>query len=166
MNGMATEDYYDVWLDMVGRSSRPRFRELLLSRAGVEIDPGLAQYLVTIGMRGPIGVLELAGILDENHPKASRSLTRLEQLGLVSRAEADRDRRIKTAALTPAGRRVVEQINSGRRRVLDEALADWSEADRAALTRLTRRFSDAMFALVEAMEPTRRATGQSGADEG
>ena len=146
---MADEDYYDVWLEMLGRTSRPRFRALLLSRAGVTLDQDLAQYLVTIDLRGPIGVLELADLLDQNHPKASRSLARLEQLGLVQRAAADHDRRIKTASVTAEGHRVVQAINQGRRRLLEEALADWGERDRAELARLTRRFSDAMFALVE-----------------
>lgn len=149
MNGMADDDYYDVWLEMLGRTSRPGFRALLLSRAGVTLDPDLAQYLVTIGLRGPIGVLELADQLDQNHPKASRSLARLEQLGLVQRAEAGHDRRIKTASLTPEGQRVVQAINQGRRRLLEEAFAGWTERDRAELARLTRRLSDAMFGLIE-----------------
>jgi DNA-binding MarR family transcriptional regulator len=149
MNGMADDDYYDVWLEMLGRTSRPSFRALLLSRAGVTLDPDLAQYLVTIGLRGPIGVLELADLLGQNHPKASRSLARLEHLGLVHRASAGHDRRIKTASLTREGQRAVQAINQGRRRLLDEALAGWSEHDRADLARLTRRFFDAMFALTE-----------------
>jgi DNA-binding MarR family transcriptional regulator len=150
MNGMADDDYYDVWLEMLGRTSRPSFRALLLSRGGVTLDPDLAQYLVTIGLRGPIGVLELADLLGQNHPKASRSLARLEQLGLVERASAGHDRRIKTASLTPEGHRVVQAINLGRRRLLEEAFVGWSERDQAQLAQLTRRFSDAMFALVEA----------------
>ena len=116
---------------------------------GAPRDPDLAQYLVTIGLRGPIGVLELADLLGQNHPKASRSLARLEQLGLVQRGAADHDRRIKTAALTPEGNRVVQAINQGRRRLLEEAFAGWSEHDQAELARLTRRLSDAMFALME-----------------
>lgn len=162
MNGYATsnrvhnermaegDDYYDVWLGMLGQTSRPRFRALLLDRAGVTLDVGLAQALVTVDLRGPIGVLELAELLDQNHPKASRSLARLEQLGLVSRAAAAHDRRVKTASVTPAGHRVVTAINRGRRRLLDEALAGWSEPDRVALARLTRRFADSMAALVDA----------------
>jgi hypothetical protein len=99
----ADNDYYDVWLEMLGRTSRPGFRALLLSRAGVALDPDLAQYLVTIGLRGPIGVLELADLLGQNHPKASRSLARLEQLGLVQRAAAGHDRRA-TAWFKPSTR--------------------------------------------------------------
>jgi DNA-binding MarR family transcriptional regulator len=142
------DDYYDVWLDTLGRASRPQFRTLLLSTAGVGLDADLAQYLVLLDMRGPTGVLELAELLGQNHPKASRSLARLEQLGLVSRGEAAHDRRIKTAAVTPAGQQVVAAINDGRRRLLHDAFAGWSDRDRAQFARLSRRFADAIFALI------------------
>lgn len=52
--------------------------------------------------------------------------------------------------VTPAGHQVAEAINQGRRRLLDEALAGWSPDDRAALARLTRRFSDRILTLIEA----------------
>lgn len=157
MNGMSREqreqrdgDYYDVWIEMLGRTSRPRFRELLLRRSGVTLDPELVRYLVLADLRGPIGVLELAELLEQNHPKASRALAKLEQLGLVERADAAHDRRVKTAAVTPAGHRVVEAVNQGRRRILEEVFADWSDSDKAALAHLTRRFSDGMSALIDA----------------
>ncbi len=150
-----SEDYYAVWLDMIGRVSRPRFRELLLRRAGVTLDPELAQYLVTVGLRGPIGVVELAGLLDANHPKASRSIARLEQLGLVDRRDGADDRRIKTVVLTDEGRRLVDAINRGRRLLLDEAFEGWSERDKASLARLTRRLSDRMAELIESLDDPR-----------
>lgn len=161
MNGMTGhaggsapgDDYYDVWLGMLERTSRPRFRALILDRAGVTLDPDLAAYLVHIDLRGPIGVLELAELVEQNHPKVSRTLARLEQLGLVSRAAAGHDRRIKTASLTERGHRLVEAINAGRRRILDEALSGWNEHDRAELARLTRRFADDIFTLVDSLDP-------------
>jgi DNA-binding MarR family transcriptional regulator len=149
MNGMA-DDYYDVWLDMLGRIARPRFLALILDRAGVTLEPDLLQYLVHLDLRGPTGVLELAELTDQNHPKVSRSLARLEELGLVTRADAAHDRRVKTAALTPEGRRMIEAFNQGRRRLLDDAFTGWSERDRTELARLTRRLTDAMAALIEA----------------
>lgn len=149
MNGMTTEDYYDVWLDTLERVPRSRFIELLLDRAGVPLDVELCRYLVHIDLHGPIGVLELAELVEQNHPKVSRCLARLEQHGLVRRDDAAHDRRIKTASVTAEGRRVVEAINRGRRRLLEEAFAGWSDRDRAAFARLSRRFADRMFALVE-----------------
>jgi hypothetical protein len=61
---------YDVWVDMLARTSRPGFLALLLERAGVTLDPELAQYLVTVDLRGPIGVLELSR-LTRSSPTAS-----------------------------------------------------------------------------------------------
>jgi DNA-binding MarR family transcriptional regulator len=160
MNRMANDDdYYDVWLGMLGRVSRPNFVALILDRAGVTLDAELCQYLVHLELRGPMGVLELADLVERNHPKVSRALARLEQLGLVERAAAEYDRRVKTAAVTAEGRRVVEAINRGRRRILDEVFTGWSEADKMGLARLTRRFSDAMFTLVEKREEPPAAVG-------
>jgi hypothetical protein len=52
-------------------------------------------------------------------------------------------------ARTCEGRRVAEAVNQGRRRILDEVFTGWSEEDKVALARLTRRFSDGMTALIE-----------------
>ncbi|HUN36388.1 MAG TPA: MarR family transcriptional regulator [Trebonia sp.] len=146
-------DYYDVWLDMLGRQSPARFIALILDRAGVSLSAELCRYLVTIGLRGPIGVLDLAELIETNHPKVSRTLAQLEELGLVERAQATGDRRVRTTALTPEGQRVVEAVNQGRRRVLDEAFNGWNDHDRAELARLTARFADAIFKLAEKVEP-------------
>lgn len=147
---MANEDdYYNVWLSILERSSRPRFVELILDRAGVTLGIDLCRYLIHIDLRGPIGVLELAELVEHNHPKVSRTLARLEELGLVERADAPQDRRIKTASVTPEGRKIVEAINEGRRRILREAFAGWSDQDRTELARLTGRFADAIQTLID-----------------
>jgi DNA-binding MarR family transcriptional regulator len=155
MNGMTepAEDYYDVWLSTLARNSRPAFLSLLLDRAGVSLDTQLATCLVNVDLHGPIGVLDLADLLDQNHPKVSRTLARLASLGLIAREPAAHDHRIKTAIVTDEGHQTVEAINQGRRRLLEEALHDWSERDRAALARLTRRFSDRITELIEAQNP-------------
>ena len=152
MNGMTdetTDDSYDVWVSMLDRISRPQFRALLLERAGVTLEVGLAQCLVTVDLDGPIGVMELADLLDQNHTRVSRSLARLEELGLVCRDAAPHDRRIKMASMTPKGRRVAKAINTGRRQLLEDTFEGWNARDRATLTRLTRRFSDRLLTLIE-----------------
>jgi DNA-binding MarR family transcriptional regulator len=153
MTDEGRDDYYDVWLDMLARQSHARFVALILDRAGVSLSAELCRYLVTIGLRGPIGVLDLAEVIESNHPKVSRTLTRLEELGLVERGEGAHDHRIKTTALTLEGRRVVDAINQGRIRVLREAFDGWSDHDRADLARLTARFADAIFRLSEEVQP-------------
>lgn len=148
---MADSDYYDVWLDMLERQSPARFVALILDRAGVSLSAELCRYLVIIDLRGPVGVVELAELVERNHPKVSRTVAQLEDLGLVERGEAPHDRRIKTMILTREGQQVVAAINQGRRRVLAEAFADWDEHDQAELARLTARFADAIFELTDEM---------------
>jgi DNA-binding MarR family transcriptional regulator len=153
MNGyrMDDDDCYDVWRDMLARVSPARFIDLVLDRGGVRLNQALCRYLVYIHLHEPIGVLDLSELVEDNHPKVSRTLARLEHLGLVQRGESPDDRRIKSASLAPRGRQVVESIDRGRRRVLEEAFADWSQRDRASLARLTRRFSNNVQALIDAL---------------
>jgi DNA-binding MarR family transcriptional regulator len=148
MNAMADNDYYDGWLGILSRISQPRFVALILDRAGVTLDPDLCRYLVHVDLRGPVGVLDLAELTEDNHPKASRTLAHLERLGLVTRADAPHDHRVKTASVTPEGHRVVEAVNAGRRRILDEVFAGWTEGDRSDLARLTGRFADGVLDLI------------------
>jgi hypothetical protein len=44
--------------------------------------------------------------------------------------------------------------------VLEEVFSDWSERDQAELARLTGRFADSMFALIEKNEAEREAGGE------
>lgn len=147
---MAGEEYYDVWLAILGRISRPRFLNLVLERAGVDLDLDLVRCLVNVDIHGPVGVLELAERLEQNHSKVSRSLVRLEKLGLLRRGVASHDQRVKTATVTPKGHKVIEAVNQGRRHLLDEVFVGWSERDQSTLARLTGRFADRVSELIDA----------------
>jgi DNA-binding MarR family transcriptional regulator len=89
-------------------------------------------------------VAELADQVGRDHTTVSRQLAKLESLDLVARESGD-DRRRRAADLTPAGKKIVRAITQARRRLLSKALAHWSEADRAALATLNRRFADALM---------------------
>ena len=147
-------DYYNVWMSVLGRTDRENdVRALLLEYAGVELDIELARSLVLLSLHEPIGVLALAGLLGQNHPKASRVLARLEALGLVGRSRGT-DQRIRTASTTATGQRLVEQINQGRRRLLAEVFRDWTTADQAAFARLSKRYGDRIEELISARNST------------
>lgn len=140
-------DYYDVWVSTLSGPRRDEFVALLLGYAGVDLGIDLARCLVTVSLHEPVGVLALADLLEQNHPKASRTLARLEELGLVARSPAA-DHRVKTASLTRAGRETVDAIDRGRRRLLDDAFRDWSDTDQATFARLSQRFSDRVAELI------------------
>jgi DNA-binding MarR family transcriptional regulator len=132
-------------LDLLGFLNSPQRDDALLREAGVSLDRALFPLLVILGARGALGVAELADQVGRDHTTVSRQLAKLESLDLVARYEGGDDRRRRAAALTSAGKKIVRAITQARRRLLSKALAQWSEADRAALASLNRRFADALM---------------------
>lgn len=131
-------------VDLIGFLNSPQRDDALLREAGVSLDRALFPLLVALGARGPLNVAELADQVGRDHTTVSRQLAKLETLNLIERGGSDSDRRRRTAWLTGTGKRIVQAITLARRRLLARALADWSEADRAALANLNRRFADAL----------------------
>jgi len=131
-------------LDLLSFLNSPQRDDALLKEAGVSLDRALFPLLVILGIRGALGVAELADQVGRDHTTVSRQLAKLESLDLVARESGD-DRRRRAAALTPAGKKIVRAITQARRRLLSKALGHWSEADRAALASLNRRFADALM---------------------
>ena len=136
-------------IDLMSYLNSPQRDDALLREAGVSLDRALFPLLVRLGMRGPLSVGDLADQVGRDHTTVSRQLTKLEHLGHVARRPVGEDRRVKAAALTPAGEAVVEAISGARRRLLSKALAEWSEADRGALAGLNRRFVDSLVHAAE-----------------
>jgi DNA-binding MarR family transcriptional regulator len=133
-------------IDLISFLNSPQRDDVLLREAGVELDRALFPLLVRLGMSGPLSVAALADQAGRDHTTISRQLSKLDRLGLISR-QGGADRRVRTAGLTAAGDQVVQAITAARRRLLSGALAEWSEADLAALAILNRRFVDALDAM-------------------
>ena len=131
-------------LDILSVLNSPQRDVVLLREAGVEIDRALFPLLVATGARGPLTVGDLADLVGRDHTTVSRQLAKLKQLKLVA-SQAEQDKRRNAVKLTAEGEKVVQKISRARRRLLTKVLEDWSEADRAALATLTRRFADAVI---------------------
>jgi DNA-binding MarR family transcriptional regulator len=110
----------------------------------VEIDRALFPLLVATGARGPLTVGDLADLVGRDHTTVSRQLAKLKEMKLVA-SQAEQDKRRNAVKLSAEGEKIVQKISRARRRLLSKVLADWSEADRAALATLTRRFADAVI---------------------
>src|SRR5580698_3836270 len=132
-------------LDLLGFLNSPQRDDALLREAGVSLDRALFPLLVRLGMRGRLGVAELADQVGRDHTTVSRQLAKLESLDLIERCESDADRRRRAAQLTDEGRKIVRAVTLARRRLLSAALAHWSVADRTALADLSRRFADTLI---------------------
>jgi DNA-binding MarR family transcriptional regulator len=144
------DDLASALVDIVGFLNSPRRDDALLREAGVSLDRALFPLLVRLGLRGPLGVAELADQVGRDHTTVSRQLAKLESLHLIGRCEDAGDRRRRAAQLTDTGRAIVQAITLARQRLLSRALRDWRAADLSNLATLTRRFADTVAAFAEA----------------
>jgi DNA-binding MarR family transcriptional regulator len=108
---------------------------VLVTRAGYAI-------LRTLDQDGPLSTGDLARSCTMDPGAAVRQVNALEEDGLVSRTSHADDARVTVVTLTDAGRDVYRRIVEVRTEHLDEVLAEWSDADRAQLTRLVGRLVD------------------------
>lgn len=131
-------------LDILIVMNRPERDEALIRMAGIELDRALFPLLVGIERFGPIGVVELAARAGRDHTTVSRQVAKLASLGLVERRESATDRRVREAAVTPKGKAMTQVIDQTRERMGRAIFASWEEQDIDDLTRLMRRFADAI----------------------
>jgi DNA-binding MarR family transcriptional regulator len=82
--------------------------------------------------------------LDLAQPRASKLVAAAVNAGLLRREADQADGRRALLVRTEEGRTVSEKVHRFRRRNLAEAMADWSEADRAEFARLLGRFVTGM----------------------
>jgi DNA-binding MarR family transcriptional regulator len=129
-------------LVLSGAMNRPQPDTVLVEAAGVTLETGLLPLLVRIGAQGPLGVVEAAELLGRDHSTASRQAAKLEAQGLVRRTASPDDGRVRLLEATPAGRKVLDAIDAARRKLMGQALASWSAADRRDLERLLTRLAD------------------------
>ncbi len=136
-------ELHTALIEIVGAINKPRRDDALLAAAGVRLDRALFPLLVGIERFGPIGVVELADGVGRDYTTISRQVAKLESLGLVSRKESARDRRIRQAIVTDAGRATIARIDAARARYFCRMFANWDEREVEELTRLMRKFAAA-----------------------
>jgi DNA-binding MarR family transcriptional regulator len=81
-----------------------RLGRRLRQEAGGELSPSQGAALTTISCHGPLTPSELASRERIQRPTATRVLARLEEAGLLERAEDPTDRRSSLVSATAAGR--------------------------------------------------------------
>lgn len=131
-------------LDILIVMNRPERDEALIRLAGIDLDRALFPLLVGIERFGPIGVVDLAARAGRDHTTVSRQVARLASLGLVERWESTADRRVREAVVTPKGKAMTQMIDEARERMGRAIFASWDAKDIDDLTRLMRKFADAV----------------------
>jgi DNA-binding MarR family transcriptional regulator len=119
-------------------------RRLKARSAAGGLDPASVFVLHQVQANAPLRVSELARCVALDSSTVSRHVSHLEAGGYLTRVGDPADRRATRVQLTGAGRTLLDQAMQARAAMLDRAVADWSEADRAALTRLMTRLADSI----------------------
>ena len=135
------EQLAEAILGLVGLMNQPQRDMVLLKEAGVSLDRALFPLLVAIDRRGPLGVVDLAGLVGRDYTTVSRQLAKLESLGLVVRQPNKSDRRISEVTVSERGQEITGALDVAREKLLGAILADWSEQDKESLVRLLSRFT-------------------------
>src|SRR5487761_74937 len=97
------------------------------------VSPGQLSLLGLIDGNPGIGVAELAAREGTSMPSVCSHIDRLEASGLITRRQAERDRRRVDLEVTPEGQRVLKVIRSKRTAWLTARLNRLAAADLAAV---------------------------------
>jgi DNA-binding MarR family transcriptional regulator len=108
------------------------------------IDPAMMFVLHQVQVNGPLRVSELAGCMGLDASTASRHVRNLEDGGYLARTGDPGDRRASRVRLTPKGRGALARALRARAAVVDRAIADWPDQDRATLASLMTRLADSL----------------------
>jgi DNA-binding MarR family transcriptional regulator len=122
----------DLLQDFIGRVAHRRGRTLtVMSQTSVTLHQVI--LLRRLAELRESTVSALADRLGMSLPSVSQMVDRLHRLGLVSRAEADEDRRRKRIGLTPEGCALLDLLEAARASEFEVGLAPLSAAVQARL---------------------------------
>ena len=109
-----------------------------------QIEPAMMFVLHQVQANGSLRVSELAGCTGLDASTASRHVRHLEESGYLARTGDPGDRRASRVRLTPKGRAALTRAMRARAAVIDRAIADWPDKDRATLTTMLIRLADSL----------------------
>ena len=108
------------------------------------LDPAMMFVLHQVQAYGSLRVSELASCLGLDTSTASRHVRSLEDGGYLARTGDPGDRRASRVRVTPRGRGALTRAMRARAAVVDRAIADWPDDDRATLARLMTRLAESL----------------------
>jgi DNA-binding MarR family transcriptional regulator len=100
---------------------------------GVSINRTGHWLLVRVSESAPVRLSEIADSVELDLSTISRQVRDLVSAGLLAKAPDPADGRAALLSLTDRGTAVLESVSEARRRVLAEAIADWTDEERNAL---------------------------------
>jgi DNA-binding MarR family transcriptional regulator len=116
--------------------------------------PGLGVLIALRTAGSPLRIGEIAERQQVAGPHVTRTVTALEQRGMVRRVTDPADHRARLVELSDSGASAAERYLQAILRWFTGALADWPEEDRRELGRLLGRLVDDITARLGAPEET------------
>ena len=108
------------------------------------LDPAMMFVLHQVQANGSLRVSELASCMGLDASTASRHVRSLEDGGYLARTSDPGDRRASRVRVTPRGRAALARAMRARAVVVDRAIADWPDDDRATLATLMTRLAESL----------------------
>jgi DNA-binding MarR family transcriptional regulator len=136
---------HDELVDALLSASRAMVGLAARSLAGLDAEVTLPQYraLVVLASRGPQRIVDISTELQVNPSTGTRMCDRLVRKGLAHRYRTVGDRRAVRLTLTPAGRRLVDEVTNRRRTELTRIVADMPDHQRTPVIAALRAFATA-----------------------
>ncbi|HJU51987.1 MAG TPA: MarR family transcriptional regulator [Acidimicrobiia bacterium] len=110
-----------------------RLQRLLRSQEMGGLSLTEASCLAVIGRRGPMPLNEIATSEHLSAPSVTKTITRMEEAGLIDRLTDPTDRRVSLVTLSRKGRALLDQIRSRRNAFLLLRLQALSPSDLEAV---------------------------------
>lgn len=111
---------------------------------GVHINRTGHWLLVRVSESAPVRLSEIADSVELDLSTISRQVRDLVAAGLLAKVPDPADGRAALLSITEQGMAVLESVSEARRRVLAEAIADWTDEDRHALAVGLLRLGDGL----------------------
>ena len=112
------------------------------------------QVLALLEMHGAIPMSRLAEELDVALPNATGIIKRMAERGLVERAHDDEDRRVVRVDLTGEGRKLIGEMEAGRRQRMTALIGALDASQQRRLLQAVRDLHAAARTLEQHEEPT------------
>ena len=106
-----------------------RMQRLLRSQEMGGLSLTEASCLAVIGRRGPLPLNEVAASEHLSAPSVTKTISRMEEVGLIDRLTDPTDRRVSLVTLSKKGRALLDQIKSRRNAFLLLRLQELSASD-------------------------------------
>ncbi|MDT8760206.1 MarR family transcriptional regulator [Sphingomonas psychrotolerans] len=105
------------------------------------------RILTTLSTRPSLSSAELARLYDVKPQTMIKQIALLEAKALIARRTSDTNKRLLEVSLTPAGERVLAQLQTDSRALEAELLAPLDEAEQSQLRALLSRLLDSLSAV-------------------